>query len=241
MRARMYLRARMHVCTLPDMPATPSAPAGRPARRTQQERSDATRTALLDATLVSIVELGYAKTTTAEVCERAGLSRGAHTHHFGTRGALVAAAIEHFGTRLGDLVEERAEELPDGPDRSGRALDLLWEALTHELFLSEVDIRAAARTDPELMLALEPVERELMDRAMQVCRELFRDHRGRPDFDDLVDHIFSVIRGLVLVDTLQVAAHDGPGRWPYARGRLLELLERPESRPAANPLMEPSR
>lgn len=208
------------------MPVSETRPTQRPARRTQQERSDATREALLDATLVSIAEVGYANTTTAEVCERAGLSRGAHTHHFGTRAVLVGAAIAHFGTRLGDSVEARARTLPDGPDRSARALDLLWEALNNPLFRSEVDIRAAARTDPELMAALVPAERELMQRAARVCRDLFSEHRDRPDFDEMVDHIFSVMRGLVLVDTVQSDPQGNAGRWPYARRQLLALLER---------------
>jgi AcrR family transcriptional regulator len=55
------------------------------ARRSQAERSAATRDALLDATIVCLVEDGYANTTTSRVAERAGVSRGAHLHHFQTR------------------------------------------------------------------------------------------------------------------------------------------------------------
>lgn len=62
--------------------APKSASSRRPAgRRTQQERSTETRERLLDATVQSLIDLGYAKTTTTVVCERAGLSRGAQVHH----------------------------------------------------------------------------------------------------------------------------------------------------------------
>ena len=77
--------------------------------RTQAERSATTRQALLDATIACLVEEGYANTTTARVAERAGVSRGAHLHHFQTRSALVAAAVEHLRVR-------RAEELMAAAD-----------------------------------------------------------------------------------------------------------------------------
>ncbi len=70
------------------MPATTRLPQ----RRSQAQRSAATREALLDATIACLVEDGYANTTTSKVAERAGVSRGAHLHHFQTRSALVAAA-----------------------------------------------------------------------------------------------------------------------------------------------------
>ena len=54
-------------------------------RRSQAERSAATREALLDATIDCLIEEGYDSTTTSRVSERAGLSRGAHLHHFQTQ------------------------------------------------------------------------------------------------------------------------------------------------------------
>ena len=65
-----------------------------PVRRTHAERSATTRTALLDATIECLAELGYSGTTTAEVVRRAGLSRGAQVHHFPTKALLIAAALD---------------------------------------------------------------------------------------------------------------------------------------------------
>ncbi len=50
--------------------------AARKTRRTQAERSALTRAQLLDATVECLSALGYARTTTTEIAERAGLSRG---------------------------------------------------------------------------------------------------------------------------------------------------------------------
>jgi AcrR family transcriptional regulator len=207
------------------MAAVSESPTRPRRRRTQQERSDATREALLDATLASLSEVGYAKTTTAEVCDRAGLSRGAHTHHFGTRPALISAAIAHLGDRLGGAVEEAVRALPEGSDAAAR-LDALWAIGCSDLLRSAVDMWAAARTDPELMAQMLPTERALTERIIAACRELFREQHDRPDFEPMIDYLTSVIRGLALVDIVQPFDHH-EHRWAYARARLLDVLNPP--------------
>lgn len=64
--------------------------------RTQEERSAATRAALLDATVACLVDYGYASLTTTRVVERAGVSRGAQVHHFPTKAQLVTEAVRHL-------------------------------------------------------------------------------------------------------------------------------------------------
>ena len=74
--------------------ATTRSPAVRSAaRRTQQQRTEETQAALLDATIACLHEVGYAATSTTLVSERAGVSRGAQTHHYPTKTQLVVAAI----------------------------------------------------------------------------------------------------------------------------------------------------
>ena len=68
-------------------------------RRTNGQRSAATQAQVLDAAIDCLVELGYARTTTTEVARRAGVSRGAQTHHFPTKDDLVLAAIDHLLAR----------------------------------------------------------------------------------------------------------------------------------------------
>src|ERR1700761_590752 len=110
------------------------------ARRSQAERSATTRQALLDATVACLVEDGYANTTTSRVSERAGLSRGAHLHHFQTRQALLAAAMEYLAARRGEHLLEAAERLPPGPERLAERLDLLWEGYASPLYQAALDL-----------------------------------------------------------------------------------------------------
>ncbi|MGH8517858.1 MAG: TetR/AcrR family transcriptional regulator, partial [Panacagrimonas sp.] len=68
-------------------------------RRTQTERSDAMRKRLIDATLQGLVQDGYAATTVSSIVRRAGVSRGAHLHHFPTKNALILEATEYLMRR----------------------------------------------------------------------------------------------------------------------------------------------
>ena len=60
------------------------------------------------ATIDCLVERGWAGTTTTEVAERAGVSRGAQLHHFPTRVALVTSAVRHLAEQW--LAEFRSLE-----------------------------------------------------------------------------------------------------------------------------------
>src|SRR5262245_43144086 len=115
------------------MTATPERTPDR-TRATQEERSAATRERLLEATVDSLVELGYARTTTIEVAERAGLSRGAMLHHFPSKAALVAAAVRHLATARISAFIASAAQAPMGKNAVDTVIDLLWEQFTSRHF-----------------------------------------------------------------------------------------------------------
>jgi len=196
--------------------------------RTQAERSATTRQALLDATIACLVEEGYANTTTARVAERAGVSRGAHLHHFQTRSALVAAAVEHLRIRRAEELMAAADALPGGPERVAQALDLLWRSYTSPLFQGAMDLWAAGRTDAELREHLVKIEREFDRQTMQLARRLFPQAAERPDFENLIELAASTIRGLTLLDTLHAGRERSRRQWPFCRARLAALLEESE-------------
>ena len=208
---------------MPPSDATESRTA--PRRRTQQERRETTCRALLDATVDCLVEVGYARTTTALVCERAGLSRGAHLHHFGTRAALVSAGVAHLGERIISAMDaDLAALAADAPDRTGQALDVLWRSFSSELFSTALDLWATGRTDRELLEELEPVEHEFGRMIARRRAQIFPDQVDRPDFEELIDFVLSTVRGLALLRVVQPSRDTSEERWIYARERLLEVL-----------------
>jgi AcrR family transcriptional regulator len=204
--------------------------AARPgaSRRSQAERSATTRQALLDATIACLVEDGYANTTTSRVAERAGLSRGAHLHHFQTRQALLAAAMNHLAERRGERLLEAAEALPAGPGRVAEGLDLLWEGYASPLYQAALDLWTHARTDPELRERLALVERDLDRQTLRLSRTLFGELAEQPGFDRTIEMAAATMRGLALLDTLHPGAGRNRRQWPFCRARLVALLEADE-------------
>ncbi len=68
--------------------------AGKP--RTQSERTEATRGALMDAARRLFTERGYDAVGTEEIVRAAGVTRGALYHHFGGKAELLEAVYERL-------------------------------------------------------------------------------------------------------------------------------------------------
>jgi AcrR family transcriptional regulator len=195
------------------------------ARRSQAERSAATREALLDAAIGCLVDEGYARTTTSRVAERAGVSRGAHLHHFQTRTALVAAAVERLALRRLSELEAASESLPPGPDRTLTALDLLWSHYASPLFQAALDLWTDARSDEELRAHLIEVERGLDRQTLALARRLFPELALTSEFEGLVQHAVATVRGLAVLDTIHPDGHRNREQWRFCRLRLGELFD----------------
>jgi AcrR family transcriptional regulator len=166
--------------------------------RTQAERSEHTRELLLDATIECLVELGYARTTVHEICQRAGLSRGAQQHHFTTKAELMASALQHLFARLSAEMISAGADLPPGPDRIAHGIDLLWRAYSGTLSTAAMELWVAARTDPELRAVLLPVDRSLGHATL----EIYRNAAGPAIDEKLVEKLLflsvNLTRGLAL-------------------------------------------
>jgi AcrR family transcriptional regulator len=206
-----------------------SASSSTHGRRSQSERSESTRAALLDATVECLVSDGYANTTTARVAERAGVSRGAHLHHFQTRAALVAAAMDRLSQRRAEELRAAADALPSGRERLAAGLDLLWSSYASPLFQGALDLWTDARTDLELREHLVEVERRLDRQTLELASRIFPEQAARPGFEPLIEMAVATARGLSLLDTL----HPGGGRnaqqWPFCRERLVALFEQADA------------
>ena len=193
-------------------------------RRSQAERSAATREALLDATIECLVEEGYASITTARVAERAGLSRGAHLHHFQTRNALVAAAVEQLAERWLAELRDASAALPEDAGRTLAGLDLLWAHYASPLYQAALDLWTDARNDPDLRERLVEVERLLDRQTLELADRLFPP---RTDMRELVQLSVATVRGLAMLDTLHPDGARSREQWAFIRPRLAELFEAP--------------
>src|SRR5215218_490952 len=68
--------------------------------RTQAERSEATRAALMEAGRRLFAERGYAAVGTEEIVRQAGVTRGALYHHFDGKRELLAAVYEQIESEI---------------------------------------------------------------------------------------------------------------------------------------------
>jgi len=185
---------------------TPTVPVrdARP-RRTQEARSAETRARLLDATIASLVEVGYASTTTTAVCERAGVSRGAQVHHFPRKQDLVVAAVAHLAARRAAELRRRAEAVPDasGADRFDALLDLVAEAFGGPLFDAALELWVAARTDAQLHRSLYQFERVAGRGLASLWREVAGELANHERFDALLELTMHMARGMALQKILR--------------------------------------
>jgi AcrR family transcriptional regulator len=104
-------------------------------KRTQAERSEATREALIAAARALFAERGYAGVGTEEIVRAAGVTRGALYHHFDDKRELFAAVYERVEIEL-------AERIAAGALTGGASDPLAAMRAGAEMFLQ-------ASTEPE--------------------------------------------------------------------------------------------
>jgi AcrR family transcriptional regulator len=154
------------------------------------------RQRILDATVACLVEQGYGETTTLAVQARAGVSRGALLHYFPTRGQLVVEAVDHlFEAAKAELRAQVRPEVAE-EERVPEAVELLWSSFRGPLFAAALELWLAARTDPDLLVALVPHERRLGHEIKVFCRELFGPRAAsHPRFDQVCELLVQAMRG----------------------------------------------
>ncbi len=142
----------------------------RAPRRTQAERRESTRVALLDAAVRCVGRVGFAGTTTTDVANEAGLSRGAVQHHFADKNDLMTTVVEQGWTDL--VVRLRGIAAVDGTlaERVDAVIDRMWASYSSEAFQAAVEVTRAARGNP----VLRDAHAELYDESRRTLDEEWR-------------------------------------------------------------------
>lgn len=188
-----------------DPEEVPVTSARRP-RRSHAERSGEMRLKLCESALHLLSEVGYERVTTALIAQHAQVSKGAQTHHFPTKGDILAAAFEHllngWGVRRAELIRRQKGELT-----LEETLRYLWrEVFNRPDYIAAIELMLAARHDETLrgklqgLLATWTVARD----------DMFRQVAGLDgDHDDASNFLklnFCVLRGMALYDSLNSQA-----------------------------------
>jgi AcrR family transcriptional regulator len=121
-------------------------------RRTQADRSAATKSALADAAIDVLIEKGWAATTVIEVCSRVGVTRGAFHHHYDSLPELLADALRRL---YAETVQVKREV-------TGVAglIEVTWKAVGNPRFKAVIEAWLAMANDPSLQVEIGPVVAE---------------------------------------------------------------------------------
>ena len=122
-------------------------------RRTQADRSAATKAALADAAIEVLIEKGWAATTVIEVCTRVGVTSGAFHHHYDTLPELLADALRR-------LYAETVEVQPRKVTDTAGLVDVTWKAVGSPRFKAVIEAWLAMANDPGLRTEIGPVVAE---------------------------------------------------------------------------------
>ncbi len=159
------------------------------------------RARLMDATVECLVERGFGGTSTTLISERAGVSRGAQLHHFPNKNALVVAAVEHLTAVRGAELAAAAAKVP-AAHRTRDVLRMLGDHFASPVFIAALELWVAARSDPDLLAAVEPLERTVGRETHRMTVDLLGADESRPGVRELVQATLDLVRGLGLAATI---------------------------------------
>lgn len=173
------------------------------SRSRRQPKDPAGRVQIVNAAVACILELGFYRASSNEIARRAQLSWGAIQYHFGTREALMLAAVEEINRRfivalehchvVGATLTERVESL----------YDLLAQHYGASSYLASMQIMLNFQHDPNTSpaanVALTTQHQQVGDEIRRLLSETFGadlDHARRTA-------LFHTIRGFAISTQLR--------------------------------------
>ena len=166
--------------------------------RTQQQRREETVARLLDASIDTIIDVGYARASAAVIARRAQVSDGALFRHFPTMGDFMAATAREVMRRQLDLFTKQVAEIPADKPALEAALTIMRDVTGNATNTVMYELMVAARTDEKLRATLQEVLTEYAANIYDVAKAL-------PGADQFPDDIFIALVA-ILTNTFDGAA-----------------------------------
>lgn len=171
----------------------------RRGRRTQQERVQATRSKLINATIECIIEAGYGGATLPEISRRAGVSIGGVQHHFESKTDLIFAAINHVFTEMHAFLTELPHNSESLDVRIDHILHQYWAWFSSPTYLAAWELMIGARQDAELLAMVRERIAVGREEIHYLWREAFADVEiSDEELEDVIGYVFSTMRGMAL-------------------------------------------
>lgn len=158
--------------------------------RTQQQRREETVARLLQASIDTIIEVGYARASAAVITKRAGVSVGALFRHFETMGDFLAATAYEVLRRQLETFTKQVAEIPADRPALPAALTILRDITAGSTNAVLYELMVAARTDEKLKETLQNVLGQYSAKIHDAARAL-------PGAESFPEETFPVIVALM--------------------------------------------
>lgn len=168
--------------------------------RTQRQRREETVTRLLDASIDTIIEVGYARASAALIAKRAEVSDGALFRHFPTMGDFMAATAREVMRRQLELFTKRVAAIPAADSVLETALMVLRDITANPTNAVMYELLIAARTDDKLKATLREVLAEYAAKINEIASTVPGSDGFPPDgFATLVATLTNAFDGAAIV------------------------------------------
>ena len=168
--------------------------------RTQQQRREDTIARLLDASIETIIEVGYARASAKMIARRAEVSDGALFRHFPTMGDFMAATAYEAGRRQLEAAAKRIADIGAEKPTLEDVLTIMRDLTINSTNTVLYELAVAARTDEKLQQALRGVMEVYLMKIYEEARTALAD-----DVEALGEDHFAAQLALV-VNTFDGAA-----------------------------------
>lgn len=177
---------------------------GKQQRRSQQERTAETSARLMEATIDLLYENGITRATTPEIARKAGVSRGALTHHFPTRDSIITSSIERMLALVNEDMARFGQNFAVNGGSSDEIVDYLWSVMSDRLFYVTLEYLPEARHNEEFKQQLVPVVREFHAGLDRIWTELADRTGVAPDLArNMMNGTMCFIRGMIAQTVLR--------------------------------------
>jgi AcrR family transcriptional regulator len=171
--------------------------------RTSDTSEQATRRAVIDAAVASILERGFYRASSNEITRRAGVTWGVIQHYFGTRESLMLAVLEDGARRFDKVVEGGVIDGDTVAERVAQLLDVLAEHYGTQDYLAYMQIALNMDHDPTTSAEVRATLQQVARRSADQLRALIRATLGpATSVPDLATTIFLTLRGFVVSQLL---------------------------------------
>lgn len=167
-------------------------------RRSQAERTQETRTRILDAAVRVLRQKGYAHFRTADVAKAAGVSRGAQLHHFKTKEKLVYATMEHVFHNVLETSRGRARAAKQGDDLLAKMIADGREFFFSTPFFISLDIATSINSKAFRQKLMGMVRSARLPAEEAWLDALVANGMPRKMADDLLWLTLGLVRGLAI-------------------------------------------